>query len=198
MVNYCDVLRICLLITSLGFVGCGPPPPDPKGPYPNYGGWTCSQLGWVCGIDDNGQPCGTCAYPQTCQHGACTTLSSTPPYGGIGPQLTTSTNHVVVSGMSLPLFWSAYGFAFSIPVDATVSYDVYSPSGDIFDVGIFTREDWAAYSTGGGGAGVYAERVRTSLAKNSAHIPGGGYVLGFQCQNFIQRCGVSITISAVY
>jgi hypothetical protein len=72
------------------------------------------------------------------------------------------------------------------------------PDGDTFKVGIFPVEDWSVYSAGGAGAKVYASHNRTLLARDSARIPDGGYVLWFYCENFIERCGVNFTISATY
>jgi hypothetical protein len=104
------------------------------------------------------------------------------------------TNHTVGSE-TLPLFSNFRGATFTVPA-STIAYAASSPS-DTFTVGIFTAAEWANYS-GGGNARAYALRERVRTANESALLPAGDYVLGFYCNNVIERCAVTYTLVANY
>jgi hypothetical protein len=102
----------------------------------------------------------------------------------------------VTSGTA-SLFSNFQGIPFTVPA-GSVGYAVNSPSGDTFNVGIFTPADWAIYSNRGAGARSYAFRDNVANANEGAAVPAGSYYLGFYCRNLIQRCTVTYAIAAVY
>jgi len=185
---------------------------------------TCRQLAWSCGIDDYNQSCGLCPGNQACEHGTC---AAPPPQNYCGGRVCgddghgrscgtcpasmtclpsgycsapppSPTVHTVAFRVSPPLFWSSYGFSFSVPAQAFVAYDALSTAGDTFNVGIFTPSDWAVYANGGSGAEVWAPHYKTSIVTDGTSLPAGDYVLGFVCTNLLERCAVRFSISASY
>lgn len=167
-------------MASVLIVGCN----GSSGPGPTRE--TCSQLGWVCGVDDFGNDCGTCSVG-SCAHGTCTTIG--------GP-----TTHAIGSGATdLWAAGTAYGIGpFTVPA-STVSYSVSTTTGDTFDVAIMSASNWAVYSSGGSGASGYAIHNNTSIASDSAAVPADSYYLAFRCDNLVERCLVtSYSISATY
>ena len=172
---------ISVVLAALGFMvacnGSGGPGPTRE---------TCSQLGWVCGVDDFGNDCGTCSSG-SCAHGTCTTAG--------GP-----TTHAIGSGSTdLWAAGTAYGIGpFSVPA-ATVSYSVSTTTGDTFDVQIMSAANWSVYSTGGSGAHAFGIHNNVSIASDSVAVPADSYYLAFRCDNVIERCQVtSYTIAATY
>lgn len=172
---------VCICSGVLLAVGCN----GSSGPGPTRE--TCSQLGWVCGVDDFGNDCGACSVG-SCAHGTCTTTG--------GP-----TTHAIGSGATdLWAAGTAYAIGpFAIPVAGTVSYSTSTTTGDTYDVAIMDAANWGVYSSGGSGAAGYAIHNNTSIASDSASVPAGTYYLAFRCDNLIERCLVtSYSISATY
>lgn len=42
---------------------------------------SCAQLGWSCGLDDNGTSCGACTAGVSCNNGRCGPTCSVPAFG---------------------------------------------------------------------------------------------------------------------
>lgn len=209
----------------LGFVfvisaaGCG------GGSTPGPGGRigsTCSQLGWVCGLDDFGTSCGSCSGSSTCSNGRCVigqpvcdctgrscgpNSCGTSSCGNCQSNQTCSggicvnnapmpTDHTLGQG-SLPLFGTHHAVTFSIPVAATVRFDTQTTAGDTYDVGIYDASQWMI-RTLGGRATAYGYRPSGMSAASEVQLPAGAWMLGFYCTNTIQRCAVRYTLTARY
>lgn len=208
-------LWVAGVAAGLGCGGDGGPGPSTRR--------SCSQLGWVCGLDDYGSSCGSCGSGRACNYGTCVTAGCTPSCGGrtcgtestcrsscgtcgsgetctaegtcITPMVT-PTAHSVADGATggFPYY---FGVPFTVPA-SRVGYSVNSPSGDGFTVGIFTEVNWAIYSNGGTGAVAYASHGPVTSFADAATVPAGTYYLGFRCTNLIENCSIRYAIAATY
>lgn len=200
-------------------LGCG----GDGGPVPTTRR-TCSQLGWVCGLDDYGSSCGSCGSGRACNAGTCVTAGCTPSCGGrtCGTESTCGSScgtcesgqtcsasgacttaaimpaaHVLAEGSS-PLFSQNYGVEFTVTVPSgRVQFSAESPSNDTFHIGVYAPDDWVMQLSGRPSSAVaYHRDVRT--VTDSLSLPAGTYYLGFTCTNLIQRCAVRHTIYSIY
>ncbi len=109
----------------------------------------------------------------------------------------TPTEHVLATSQSAPLFSGYYGFDFTLPVDAEVTYSASSPTNDTYDIALFTAAQWVSFQTGSGNQ-AYAPHNNTTAASDTATMPAGESYLGFRCTNLIERCGITFDLSATY
>jgi len=93
---------------------------------------------------------------------------------------------------------STYGFAFSVPSPATLSFSASQTTTDVWDVAVFTTSQWAAYLNGTGTSAYGGSHKNVMQASDSLSIPSGGYYLGFSCRNLFQRCMLVFSADATY
>lgn len=160
-------------------VGCGNPGPD---------GCTGSCSGRVCGDDGCGRSCGSCSTGAQCVNGQCQNPNP------VAHQLATA----------MPATFSAsayYGFEFTLPVQADVSFTVNpasTGSPDTWNVAIFNPTEWTSYQTGSGNQATAAVHNNVTSASDSATLPAGNWYLGFRCTNLVQRCMIAFALTATY
>lgn len=91
-----------------------------------------------------------------------------------------------------------YGFSFSLPRSAAVSFSANQTTTDTWNVAIFTPQQWADYQAGTSNqayAGVHNDVMQVS---ERVQLPSGDWYLGFHCTNLFERCMLVYSADATY